>query len=378
MKTAGAALFPSSLSLRMSKIQPLDLDALCVRLEASLRDAIACIDRNRRGIALIVDEARRLLGTITDGDVRRAMLAGKTLETTVGALHALKETSTRYAHPVTAPHGTDHATLLQIMRTQAVRQVPLLDSAGSVAGLVTFEDLVPDEPLAVQAVIMAGGFGTRLMPLTQDTPKPMLPIGDRPIMEHIIDQLRQCGIYRVNVTTHYHREKIKSHFGDGKQLGVQLKYVDEDRPLGTAGALSLMEAPDEPILVINGDILTQVDFRDMLQFHREQKADLTVAVRKYDFQVPYGVVECDEFAVRKLTEKPEFSFFVNAGIYLLEPSLHDLIPTGEAFNMTDLIQRMLETNRSVVSFPVREYWFDIGQHSDYEQAQLHEKNRTPA
>ncbi|MFO0733450.1 MAG: sugar phosphate nucleotidyltransferase [Nitrospiraceae bacterium] len=197
----------------------------------------------------------------------------------------------------------------------------------------------------------------------------MLPVGDKPLLEIIISHLRDSGIKRVNVSTHHQREKIESHFGDGREFGVDLSYVTEDRPLGTAGCLGLIEAPTETTLVINGDILTQVNFQAMLQFHRAQQADLTVAVRQYDVQVPFGVIESDGVMVRGVTEKPVFNFFVNAGIYLLEPSVYRLLAPGERTDMTDLIQQLLREGRRVASFPIREGWLDIGQPADYEQAQ---------
>ena len=344
-----------------------DVSVFCVRPESSLDDAIRCIDRNMKGIALVVDAERRLIATITDGDVRRWILAGVGLQSIIQGL--LDKKSPAHTTPVTAPVETDPATLLQLMNEQLIRQVPLLDVDGCVVDLVTLDDLVPSTSLPMEAVIMAGGFGTRLLPLTADMPKPMLPIGDRPLMELIIDQLRRAGISRINVTTHHHAQKIKSHFNDGANFGVDLRYVDEDQPLGTAGAIGLMSRPSEPLLVINGDILTEVNFRDMLAFHREHNADMTVAVRKYDIAVPYGVIESDSVYVQRLTEKPNVSFFVSAGIYLLEPSVHPMIPNGEHFNMTDVIQRLIDAGRPVVSFPVREYWLDIGRHDDYAAAQ---------
>ncbi|MDY6876671.1 MAG: nucleotidyltransferase family protein [Chloroflexota bacterium] len=345
-----------------------DLSDLCIAPDRSIRQAIACIDRNEKGIVLVINEERRLLGTISDGDVRRAMLADDSLDTPISKLLARKADSP-YPEPVTARDGTAHAALLKLMQERVVRQVPLLDDDGHVAGLVTLDELLPDQVLPLQAVIMAGGLGTRLRPLTEDLPKPMLPVGDRPLVELIVEQLRHAGIRRVNITTHYMAEKIVEHFGDGHDFGVELKYVTEKQPLGTAGALGLMETPNEPLLVINGDILTRVDFRAMLAYHQEHEVDLTIAVRKYDLNVPYGVIESDGAFVRGLVEKPLLSFFVNAGIYLLEPSVHRYIPNGQCFDMTDLIQRLLDNNRPVARFPVLEYWLDIGHHTDYVQAQ---------
>lgn len=345
-----------------------DAGGFCVTAAASIREAIACIDRNAKGIALVVDEHRRLLGTVTDGDIRRAILARSAPDAPVAMLLERKAGSD-FARPVTAAAGTDRGELLRLMQERCVRQVPLVDEAGRVVGLVTAEELLPVETLPLQAVIMAGGAGTRLRPLTQDVPKPMLPVGGRPMLERLIGQLRDAGIHRVNITTHYKREIIENHFGDGRDFGVQVNYVKEDEPLGTAGALSLMQAPTEPVLVVNGDILTRLDFRDLLNFHREQDADLTVAVRQYDVNVPFGVIETDGVAVTRVVEKPVLNFFVNAGIYLLEPCVHQAIPNGERIDMTDLIQRLIAQGRRVVSFPVLEYWLDIGHHADYEAAQ---------
>ena len=345
-----------------------NLDRFLVKPGDSIQQVLASIDVNAKGIALVVDKERRLLGTVTDGDIRRAILANTDLEAPVSELLARKASSP-YPKPVTAPVGTDQAALLQLMRKRSVRHIPLLDDAGRVVNLVTLDELLPDQALPVQAVIMAGGYGKRLRPLTEEIPKPMVSVGGRPLMERIIEQLRKAGIKQINITTHYKPEKIIAHFGDGSNFGVKINYLTEDCPLGTAGALGLLEKPHCPLLVINGDILTQVDFRDMLAYHQEHKADLTVAVRKYDLKVPYGVIENKGAFVQKLVEKPSLSFFVNAGIYLLEPSVYHYVPNGQHFDMTDLIQRLLEAKRPVASFPIVEYWLDIGQPADYDQAQ---------
>lgn len=346
---------------------------LFIGVDASIRDAIACIDRNGKGIALIVDEENRLIGTVSDGDVRRAMLAGENLDTSVQVLLDAKQGGA-YARPITASVDTPLETILALMQRYVILQVPLLDEAGRVVDLALMEELLPEPMAPIQAVIMAGGEGMRLRPLTEDTPKPLLPVGDRPLMELVIEQLRNSGIQQINVSTRYLSDKIKQHFGDGAAMGVELNYVTEDRPLGTAGALGLMHAPDAPLLVINGDILTRLDFRSMLAFHRKHHADLTVAVRQYDLQVPYGVVECEGPLVREVREKPAYRFFVNAGIYLLEPSAVGCIPNGEHYDMTDLIQHLLTEGHTVANFPIMEYWLDIGQYADYQKAQDDVKN----
>ncbi len=343
------------------------LHELCVPVDRSIREVVASIDRSGCGIALVTDQEGRLLDTITDGDVRRALLSNQDLGAPVSELLVLK-TKWSYPKPITALAGTEQSILLRLMQENVVRQIPLLDPDGRLVNLITLDELLPDQVLPLQAVIMAGGSGSRLRPLTEETPKPMLTVGDRPLMELMIEQLREVGIRHVNVTTYHKSEKIREHFGDGSSFGVELNYVTEDTPLGTAGALGLMQEPQGPLLVINGDILTRVNFRAMLAYHQEHRAMLTMAVRKYDLNVPFGVVEGDGAFVRAVVEKPLLNFLVNAGIYLLEPHVYRYIPNGEHFHMTDLIQRVLDEGHRVVSFPVLEYWLDIGSPIDYEQA----------
>ena len=224
--------------------------------------------------------------------------------------------------------------------------------------------------LPLRAVIMAGGLGTRLRPLTESTPKPMLPVGDRPLLQRTVEQLGQAGIRTISITTHYQADKIKQHIGDGSSFGAVVQYSHENEPLGTAGALRRLESlGDEPLLVINGDVLTTVNYRAMLDYHLEHEAELTLGVRRYALEVPYGVIECDGAEVRELREKPEVGFFVNAGVYLAEPHLCAEIPENRHYDMTDLIARLIAEGRRVVSFPIHEYWLDIGRIDDYEQVQ---------
>jgi len=220
-----------------------------IGMDSSIHAAVACIDRNAQGIALVVDETGRLLGTITDGDVRRAMLEGIGFDAPVRHLLE-KKVNSFYPKPVTAQAGASYQDILALMEKYVIRQVPILDSAGKVVDLITVEDILPREGMPLKAVVMAGGYGVRLRPLTDEIPKPMLPIGDRPLMERIIAQLRQAGIRNVSITTHFMADKIKEYFGDGRDFGVDIDYVDETRPLGTAGALGLLESPSEPLLVI--------------------------------------------------------------------------------------------------------------------------------
>lgn len=333
----------------------------------TLREVIACIDRAAKGIALVVDEQNHLLATLTDGDLRRAVLSGVPLDLRVSSLLQELRSQGRLK-PVTLPAGVSREIILTEMKTRSVRQIPLVNEQGHVVELAVLEDLVAQPHAPVHAVVMAGGYGRRLLPLTADIPKPMLRVGDRPLIERLVQQLRDVGVARVNISTHYKAEQIATHFGNGEAFGIEVGYVSEERPLGTAGALSMVPG-DDPLLVINGDILTTLDFRALLSFHFEHDAAMTVAVREYGFNVPYGVVDTDGLHVTAVTEKPTVKFFVNAGIYLVSPSARQFIPSREHFDMPQLITEVLKAGGKVISFPVWEYWLDIGRHEDYEQAQ---------
>ena len=345
------------------------IESYLVRPDTTIREAIASIDRNGKGIVLVVDGEHRLLGTISDGDIRRAILKGINLDLPVQNILEERKKTGGHAVPVIASLGTSDADLLHLMNKTEVRQIPVLDEDGRVRDMAFLSDLVREYELPLTAVVMAGGFGTRLRPLTDDTPKPMLLVGDRPMLERTIEQLKKAGIRRVDLTTHYKPEAISNHFGNGDGFGVTINYVHEDRPLGTAGALGLLGDSEEPLLVINGDILTHVDFRAMLKYHRKHKASLTVGVCRYELQVPYGVIECRGSDILGVSEKPTMPFLVNAGIYLLEPKVREYIPAGKKFDMTDLIQSLIHADRKVVSFPIVEYWLDVGRPGDYARAQ---------
>jgi dTDP-glucose pyrophosphorylase len=326
--------------------------------------AMEKLDRAGLGVLLLCREDGTLVAVLTDGDVRRAILRRVPLDR--------KAEEIAGKDPLTAQVGITPEQALHLMdhgRPFVVNQLPLVNEHRRVMDLWLRSDLVTEKEAGLRAVVMAGGHGKRLHPLTEETPKPMLPLGGRPVMEHIINKLRHAGIEQVKVTTHYKPEKIKQHFGDGRRFGVRIDYVSEEQPLGTAGALGLMETADQPLLVINGDILTDVDVRAMLSFHREHEAAMTVGVRVYDLSVPFGVLECEGPLIRKVSEKPSYKFFVNAGVYLLDPEAQALVPAGKPFDMTDLIEELLAHDRSVISFPILEYWLDMGRPEDYQQAQ---------
>lgn len=343
------------------------LERFAVGPEATVREVLALIDANGEGVAIVLDAERHLLGIITDGDIRRAILDKLDFEHSVGRF--LEQKRRRgWEVPLAMPADTPSDQIGRLMKVRLVRHMPLVDEQERVCGLALERRFAGAADLPMRAVVMAGGFGTRLRPLTENVPKPLLKVSGKPVIEHIVGQLRESGVRHVNITTHYHADKIREHFGDGSGFGVDVRYTHEEEPLGTAGALSMVEATDEPLLVINGDVLTAVDFRAMLAFHQEHQAKLTVGVRKYEVSVPYGVVEGDGERVTHLTEKPSLEFFINAGIYLLEPSVLRGIEAGQRSDMTDVIQRLLDAGENVTSFPIHEYWIDIGQMDDYLRA----------
>ena len=231
-------------------------------------------------------------------------------------------------------------------------------------------ELTRRRALGVPAVVMAGGFGTRLQPLTDDVPKPLLPVGDKPILERIVEGLCGHGIFDIWLATHYHAEQIRAHFGDGRRWGGHIRYVHEETPLGTAGALALLpERFTTPFLVMYGDLLTRLNYRTLYRFHQDVGAVMTVCVKRYDVRVPYGVVEAENGLVQNLSEKPVNCFWINAGIYVLAPQLLDYVPQNQLYNITQLVQRLVAEGQKVASFPIREYWLDIGQMPDYRRAQ---------
>lgn len=331
----------------------------------TLREVIAEIDRCGRGIALIVDESRHLLHTVTDGDVRRAILAD--LDT--GARISELPERLGLTRPTTVALGTASDEILAIMRRQRLRHIPVVDHENKVVELVELEDLVPEESeLGASAMVMAGGLGQRLRPLTEHLPKPMLEVGGRPLLERIIEKLHHSGIRNVHLATHYRSDVIERHFADGKAFGVDINYIRETEPLGTAGALGQLDRLDQPLLVINGDILTDVDPRAMLHYHLDHQADMTVAVKEHEFEVPYGTIESDGVKITDISEKPSVRCFINAGLYLISPAVFGRIPRQQACDMPDLIRQLLDEERRVVSFPIRESWIDVGQHDDYAKA----------
>ena len=334
--------------------------------QARLVEAVRAIEVSRRRIAVVVGEDGRLLGTLTDGDVRRCLLAGGSLETPVS------EVMNR--DPVSAQDGSPEMYLLDLMRGGNIMAVPLLDDQGRFLRLVHLTDLAPNDESGDAsgfefAVIMAGGEGMRLRPITERIPKSMVDIGGVPLLERQIHRLAKAGLERIYISVNYLSHLIEDHFGNGSDFGLEILYLREHEKLGTAGALSLLpERPTRPIMVMNGDILTTSDFASLQSFHMNHGAQITVAAVDYKVSIPFGVIRAEGPYVTALTEKPSQRFLCNAGIYAVSPEALDLLPKEQYCNMTDLVETCLSAECSVAVFPVHEYWSDIGTPADLEKA----------
>ncbi|MCP4697945.1 MAG: CBS domain-containing protein [Gammaproteobacteria bacterium] len=328
---------------------------------ASIHDTIQTIDTGSMQIALVVDAKHKLLGTVTDGDIRRAILKGISLDEPV--------CSVMNPHPVTVDDKVSDEQILAGMKHAGLHRIPVVTQDGTLVRLAVLGDLIQPAERPNPVVLMAGGLGTRLHPLTYESPKPMLEVGNKPVLQTIIENFREQGFVHFFLSVNYKAEIIKTHFGNGSRLDINIRYLHEKKRLGTGGALTLLpEQPHSPTIVMNGDLLTKVDFRHLLDFHSEHNAKATMCVRKYDFQVPYGVVEIDRQRILSIQEKPVHQFFVNAGIYVLEPDTLSMIPRDTYFEMPALFEKLLEQQEETVVFPIREYWIDIGQMADLERA----------
>ena len=326
-------------------------------------NAIQFIDRGAVGIVLVIDNENKLVGTVTDGDIRRGILRGLTLEQPVSLV--------MNCHPTVARSNENRKNILRLMEQEELLQIPVVDGNGRVIKLEVLAEIIKTKRKENVVVLMAGGLGQRLHPLTNDCPKPLLMVGSRPILETILNNFIEYGFYRFYIAVNYKATMIEEYFGDGSKWDVEISYLREKDKLGTAGALSLLEEKQkEPIIVMNGDLLTKVNFNHLLDFHTEQIGQATMCVREYKFQVPYGVVQLDKHNLTGIVEKPVQNCFVSAGIYVLEPEALNLIPPQQYYDMPQLYKQLLDNSCSVTVFPIREYWIDIGRISDFEQANM--------
>jgi dTDP-glucose pyrophosphorylase/predicted transcriptional regulator len=334
---------------------------ILVSSTATIQEVLKVIDNEALQFALVVDAGNRLLGTVTDGDIRRALINDLPLSHPISEIMSTK--------PTVADISISKVQILELMNAKELHSIPILDD-GIVVGLETIHHVTQKNKYDNPVFLMAGGFGTRLKPLTDNCPKPLLKIGEKPILETVLLSFIKSGFHDFYISTHYLPEMIQKYFGDGTKWGVSINYVHEEQPLGTGGALGLLpkDLPDLPIIMMNGDVLTKVDLEALLAFHNENNADATMCVREYEYQVPFGVVESDGKNISSMVEKPIQRFHVNAGIYVVGRRIIEQVKNNEVVDMPTLLERYL--NESVLMFPFHEYWLDIGRIDDFNRAQI--------
>jgi dTDP-glucose pyrophosphorylase len=339
----------------------LDLNVIRLHVSGRLVDAMWAIDKGGVEIALVTDDQGHLLGTVTDGDIRRAILNGASLQS------PLEPHIHRNFTAVDPRAG--RAEVLDLMQARTITQIPILDDQGRLAGLHLLHEMLGAVERPNWAVVMAGGKGTRLKPLTDEMPKPMIRVAGRPILERIVLHLVSFGIRRIFLSINYLGHVIEDHFGDGQRFGCRIDYLKEDRPLGTGGALSLLpEPPAHPVLVMNGDLVTQANLASMVEYHESARPCATVGVRRYFHTVPFGCVEVDGPRIVHLEEKPRLTRLVNAGIYVLGPQLLARVPKNQDFPLTALIEQCVAAGEPVLAFEIEDDWIDVGQRDQLHRA----------
>ncbi|WP_342550751.1 nucleotidyltransferase family protein [Lysinibacillus sp. FSL M8-0216] len=334
---------------------------ILVNENTTLFETMKVIDDSSMQFAAVVDEANNLLGTVTDGDIRRGILRGEGLDVPINKV--------MNPSPISACVENTYSDCLNLLKKYKLKQLPITDMENRIIDVIFADEDQTPKKFENTVVLMAGGLGTRLRPLTENIPKPMLNVGSKPILETIIEGFKQYGFTNFIISVNYKKEIIQDYFQDGSAFGVSISYIEEDKRMGTAGALSLLkEKPTGPIFVMNGDLLTQVNFEQLLYFHEDTDAVATMCVREYEYQVPYGVIETEGQQLVSIKEKPIQRSFVNAGIYVLSPNVLDYIPKGEFYDMPDLFNKLMSVTYNVSVFPVRESWLDIGRIEDYNKA----------
>jgi dTDP-glucose pyrophosphorylase len=335
-----------------------NIDKILVNKDFSIRDTLKTLDEGAKGIVLLVDNEGKLLGTITDGDIRRAILRGISLEDSIRKIV--------HFNPVSVKQSMTREEIKDIFIKKAVKDIPIIDEDNKVIDLISINDILLPEGRKNPVIIMAGGLGTRLKDLTKEVPKPMLKVGENPILQHTINNFKQYGYNKVLLSVNYKSEIIENYFQDGFAYGVKINYIKETKRLGTAGGIKLAKDYIEtPFFVINGDIFTNLNVENMMRFHMENKFDITLGTRKHYFQIPYGVISANNNEIKEIKEKPEIEYLINAGVYCLNPDLINLIPENEYFEITDLINICIERNMKVGSYEIGDYWMDIGRMEDY-------------
>jgi len=340
-----------------------NIEDIIVNEDTSLRDALNIIDKSSKQICLVLDNSQKLLGTISDGDIRRALLNNISLDEIIINVY--------FKNPTVANVNDSKETILNLCKINKIHQIPIVDNDNNIVGLEILDELIVSESKVNKVILMVGGLGTRLRPLTENTPKPMLPVGGKPILQTIVEKFVSYGFVNIVMCIGYKSHIIQDFFEDGSRFGANIEYILENERMGTAGALSLLsqdQVTSEPFFIMNGDLLTNVNFEHFLNFHIQNNAKATMGVREYDFQVPYGVVNLEDGKIKSIIEKPIHNFFVSAGIYILNSECIDLIPKDEFYDMPTLFDTLIKMNENTISFPIREYWLDIGRMDEYEKA----------
>ena len=328
---------------------------------STIKEALKIIDSGAMRIALVVDKDEKLLGTLSDGDIRRGLLNNLSLSDNIE--------SVIFRTPTVCKVFDSKKRILEVALSKKIYQVPIIDHNGKVVGIEEVDSLLKPKQKSNRVVLMVGGLGTRLRPLTEHTPKPMLKVGNKPILETIIMNFKKYGFVNIILSVSYKAEIIEEYFGDGSNFGLNIEYIHEEKRMGTAGALSLMrEKLNEPFFVMNGDLLTNINFEQMLEYHINNNSISTMGVREYDFQVPYGVVNIEDNKILSIEEKPIHKFFVSGGIYILNPQVLEFIPDNSFYDMPTLFEKLIGMDKNTISFPLREYWLDIGRMEEYEKA----------
>ncbi|SFN29926.1 CBS domain-containing protein [Formivibrio citricus] len=328
---------------------------------ATVEDAIVSLNQTSAQIVIVVDGAGRLVGTVTDGDVRRGLLRG------LGVSSPLE--SIVFRSPLVVPPEMRQDSVVQLMKTNKVHQIPVVDDAGCVVGLHLWDEIVSPSNRSNVMVIMAGGLGTRLHPHTERCPKPLLPVAGRPMLELIIERARDNGFVHFILAIHYLGEMIEAYFGNGERWNVQIEYLRENSPLGTAGALGLLSPiPELPMVVTNGDVLTDIHYGELLDFHLRNRAAATMAVRLHEWQHPFGVVQTNGVEIVGFEEKPVYRSHVNAGVYVLDPFVLQYLDKDVRCDMPALFESVRAAGERAIVYPMHEPWLDVGRPGDYDKA----------
>ena len=336
------------------------IDEIKINQNASIKEALEVIDKGAIKVAVVLSDDGLLLGMLSDGDIRRALLKGMSLGDSIASIIN--------KHPVVANINDTKERILELANEKKLHQIPII-SNGKLIGIQDIREVLAPKNKPNKVILMVGGLGTRLRPLTNDVPKPMLDVGNKPILHTIVENFAKYGYTDIIMCVNYKSEIIKEYFGNGDKFGVKIEYVLESKRMGTAGALSLLQKrPKDDFFVMNGDLLTNVNFEYLHEYHKDSNALASICIRKYEMQVPYGVVNVRANKVTSIEEKPTQSFFVSAGIYMFSPIVLDFIPKGVFYDMPTLLDELLKQGFAVYPFFIREYWLDIGRMDEYRRA----------